>query len=807
MSLPKTITINCPQCNKPFKVTVFASLNSDYSDDITERVISGDLFDAKCPKCGFKTHLAYDFLYHDLKHNAWIWVIHKNSSEYASKVADARAMSVPSQSKRIVNDVHGLREKVACLENNRDDRIIELCKEYTIWQLKADNPNFDVRNAFYATVGSKEFILLYDYDDKSMHCELPAKLYDELHDVYINSIYATQFNHNYPIVDSKWAKTIFEPILNLMYSNWNSEEFEDVSQEPENSIDEIKQLICPQCNNQLPEDSAFCHYCGHKVEKPTAENVQKSTVEEVQEPAPLKCNKCNNILPDDSEFCHYCGNKVGKQLVEEKPQVSVTKPPKTKKWNKGNIVFAICCIIVAIGACIAAALIFTGITNNDNSSTTITTTITTRPTTTTRKTTTTTKKTTTTTTTTATTTKTNQGSDPNPDPPHTHREVIDAAVAPTCKETGLTEGSHCSVCGDTLHPQETIPIIDHFEGDWIVDKKATRTESGHKHTECTMCNQWMSEETIPQLPPYSMGLEYDLIGDEYSVSDIGTCTDTDIVIPSTYNEKPVTVIGNKAFEGCSSVTNITIPNSVQIIADKAFSNCSSLTSISIPNSVVSIGADAFQNCSSLKSIKVPDSVRAIGERAFNGCSSLESMNLPFVGVSKNNSHKPSALFGALFGSAQYEGSVKVTQWYLSNQGIVCYVPTTLKTVTIRNGDISEAAFYGCYSIKNIVMGASVTNIERGAFYDCDSLTSIEIPASVNSISERAFYSCKSLMKVTIPASITSIGESAFEYCSSLANITFKGTVEQWNSIDFSSDWSHGILATEVICSNGTVSLE
>lgn len=87
-------------------------------------------------------------------------------------------------------------------------------------------------------------------------------------------------------------------------------------------------------------------------------------------------------------------------------------------------------------------------------------------------------------------------------------------------------------------------------------------------------------------------------------------------------------MGFYAFEGCSGLTSITIPNSVTSIGNSAFRSCSSLTSVSIPNGVTIISACLFQFCSSLTSVTIPNSVTGMGMYAFFGCSSLTSLTLP-----------------------------------------------------------------------------------------------------------------------------------------------------------------------------------
>ena len=132
----------------------------------------------------------------------------------------------------------------------------------------------------------------------------------------------------------------------------------------------------------------------------------------------------------------------------------------------------------------------------------------------------------------------------------------------------------------------------------------------------------------------------------YIVS-LGNCKDKNIVIPRYYNKTPVISIGENAFERCTNLTGIKIPDGIISIGSYAFSDCKNLTSIAIPSSVSSIGDKAFYNCTNLisatisegvitigdsafrntklTSITIPDSVTSIGKHVFNNCKSLKSI--------------------------------------------------------------------------------------------------------------------------------------------------------------------------------------
>ena len=254
----------------------------------------------------------------------------------------------------------------------------------------------------------------------------------------------------------------------------------------------------------------------------------------------------------------------------------------------------------------------------------------------------------------------------------------------------------------------------------------------------------------------------------------------------------VTNIDNNAFRGCTSLTSVTIPNSVMSIGDYAFYGCSGLTSITIPNRVTYIGEYTFKGCTSLTSVTIGESVSEIGKSAFESCTSLTSV--VWNAIHCVNFIIPDAPFPNSVTSFTFGEKVEHVPAYL------CYDMSVLASITIPNSvtsigggafsgcssltsvtipnsvtSIGTYAFQGCSSLSSVTIPNNVTSIEAGAFSGCSSLTSVIIPNGVTNI-DGVFYGCSSLTSVTIPNSITSIGESAFEGCSSLTSVTIPESV-------------------------------
>ena len=310
----------------------------------------------------------------------------------------------------------------------------------------------------------------------------------------------------------------------------------------------------------------------------------------------------------------------------------------------------------------------------------------------------------------------------------------------------------------------------------------------------------------------------------------------DIVIPEEVihdgEAYTVTGIDDYAFNSCSKLTSIVLPNSLKTIGKYAFRQCSSLTSIVIPSNVESIGQYAFMNCSNVVSVTLPEGLTSIGRDAFNGCNGLTSLTIPStvtkigcgtwcycsnltdvyclpVKVPMDYSYYDGETYTNVNlhvpaeSMEDYKRAVSSTPYREIVPGTTTYIvfaDEAMKAVCVKNWDKDgdgELSYEESYKVTDLGDAfqnnkeitsfdelhffRNLTTIGNDAFIGCSSLTTVNFPKGVTSIGDNVFNGCSSLTTVVFPESVTSIGAYAFQDCSSLTTMTIlKGITEIGN---------------------------
>ena len=202
----------------------------------------------------------------------------------------------------------------------------------------------------------------------------------------------------------------------------------------------------------------------------------------------------------------------------------------------------------------------------------------------------------------------------------------------------------------------------------------------------------------------------------------------------------VTSIEEHAFRSCGKLISVTISDAPVDISDGAFESCSALTEVNLGNSVLSIGSNVFHNCTSLTSVVIPSSTASIGYRCFGGCTSLDSVTIG-NGVET-------------IGESAFNGC------------------SALDSITIPDSvtSIQSTTFANCVSLATVIIGDGVSSIGMDAFEDCSALTDITIGNNVESIGSYAFKDCTSVTSISIPKKVDNISGIAFDGCTNLSAI-------------------------------------
>ena len=241
----------------------------------------------------------------------------------------------------------------------------------------------------------------------------------------------------------------------------------------------------------------------------------------------------------------------------------------------------------------------------------------------------------------------------------------------------------------------------------------------------------------------------------------------------------VTAIPPGAFEYCIAIEDITLPDSITSIGDYAFYGCESLESITIPNNVTTIGELVFEWCAGLTSVTIPAKVSSIGLRAFYNCANLDVVyckpTVPPTGGKDmftfyDYDTEEYKIVSKIYVPAGSVEAYKAKEYWSAYKD---YIFAEGVESEPANDEIWYTATAKVEPYDKTVFGATyLSNV-------WDSTTGkgvISFDGNVTKIGDYAFAECVSLTSVTIPDSVTTIGENAFYDCESLTSVTIPDSV-------------------------------
>lgn len=277
-----------------------------------------------------------------------------------------------------------------------------------------------------------------------------------------------------------------------------------------------------------------------------------------------------------------------------------------------------------------------------------------------------------------------------------------------------------------------------------------------------------------------------------------TGTESTVILPSTINSWPVTKIGEDALKDNTTITSVTIPDSVTEIGANAFAGCTNLTSVTYggdwSNLTIQSGNPAVQDAANapLFDFEFILNNTAVIVIRYKGTAADVTIPSRYQGI------PVTMIDHAAFHNSAVT-SVTIPDSVTSIHDSAFAYCSSLTNISIPNSvtAIGSFAFEGCTKLESITLPSSLLTISEFLFYDCSQLTTIHIPDSVSSIRTYAFYNCGKLETIRIPVSVTSIGSYAFDDCPSSMTVTYSGSKKQWDAITKGS--YNGVLENHLVC--------
>ena len=254
------------------------------------------------------------------------------------------------------------------------------------------------------------------------------------------------------------------------------------------------------------------------------------------------------------------------------------------------------------------------------------------------------------------------------------------------------------------------------------------------------------------------------------------CTNLKTVSLDTANSK-LTKIGRYSFAYCEKLTGFDIPSSLKELEEFVFAYCSSLKKIIIPDTVEKIDISAFRMCTNVTEIKIPGTVKEASEFALFGCDKVITAELPISMVTLANLQRSDDLETLVIVD---DGSTELPDKDALNE------KKKLKKVVFPDSltSIPRAFCRSVSALEEVKLPANLKIISNASFSKCTNLKTIDLPDTVTEIGAFAFADCTSLKDFTIPDGIKSIGEEAF-YNSGITSLVVPESVETIDKLAFS----------------------